>query len=149
MKYFKLTLLLFLISFTGNCQGYLKANNKVIEDGNGHEVLLRGIGFGGWMLQEPYMLLLSGIADRDITKSSLWQSEANKQKTIALWKKLAEHYANEPWIGGYDLINETNWGFESNTDKNGCVETKNIPLRQLLMDITTAIRQVDKNHMNF
>jgi hypothetical protein len=51
------------------------------------------------------------IADRDPSKPSLWDSEANQQKTIALWKKLAERYVNEPWIGAYDVINEPNWGF--------------------------------------
>ena len=33
------------------------------------------------------------ISDRDPSKPSLWQSEANKQKTIALWRKIAERYA--------------------------------------------------------
>jgi hypothetical protein len=241
-------------------QGILKTNGKMIVNGNGKEIILRGMGLGGWMLQEPYMLQLSGVAvnqtsirmkitdlvgeestqkfynawltnqcrkadvdslaawgfnsirlpmhynlftpatekehvtgkntwltkgfqltdsllswckankiylildlhaapggqgndiaisDRDTTKPSLWQSEANKQKTIALWKKLAERYSNEEWIGGYDLINETNWGFQNANDKNGCSETENAELKKMLMDITTAIRGVDKKHMIF
>lgn len=87
------------------------------------------------------------ISDRDSTKPSLWQSAANREKMIALWRKLAERYANEPWIGGYDIINEPNWGFEDSTDKHGQRETKNAPLRQLMMDITAAIRSVDKRHI--
>ena len=89
------------------------------------------------------------IADRDTTKPSLWQSEANKKKTVALWRKLAERYAGEAWIGGYDLINETNWGFQNPADKNGCAETENVPLRKLLQDITIAIREVDQKHLIF
>lgn len=89
----------------------------------------------------------AAISDYDNTKPSLWQSEENKQKTIALWRKLAERYANEPWMGGYDLINETNWNFTANGNKNGCGETDNAPLRKLLTDITTAIRQVDQHHI--
>ncbi|MDQ6757330.1 MAG: cellulase family glycosylhydrolase [Bacteroidota bacterium] len=89
----------------------------------------------------------NAIADRDSSKLSLWQSEANRQKTIALWKELAKRYANEPWIGGYDLINEPNWGFENSEDKNGLKETKNEPLKKLLISITSEIRQVDKNHI--
>jgi hypothetical protein len=241
-----------------NAQGYLQTQDKRIVDGEGKQVLLKGIGLGGWMLQEPYMLQLSGIAntqkeirqrieslvgtekttrfynawlanhcrkadidslarwgfnsirlpmhynlftlpveqeretgnntwlekgfaltdsllswckanniylildlhaapggqgndrpiaDRDTSLPSLWQSAANKQKTIALWKKLAKRYANEEWIGGYDLLNETNWGFADANDKNGCAEKGNEPLRQLLMDITKAIREVDKHHI--
>lgn len=87
------------------------------------------------------------IADRDETKLSLWESELNQKKTIALWKKLAERYANEPWIGAYDLINEPNWGFESKDDSHGCGEKKNEPLQALFKSITAAIREVDKNHI--
>ena len=90
------------------------------------------------------------IADADNTKPSLWESDDNKQKTIALWKKLAERYANEPWVGGYDLLNETNWGFtDPKTDLHGTAEKQNVPLKKLLTDITTAIRSVDKKHLIF
>ena len=76
------------------------------------------------------------ISDYDPTKPSLWESQENKDKTVALWKKLAERYSEEPWIGGYDLINETNWPLGNNSD-----------LRELFENITTAIREVDTNHM--
>lgn len=89
------------------------------------------------------------IADRDPRTPSLWESEANREKTIALWRKLAERYAQEEWIGGYDLLNETNWGFEDSTDVHGIREQSNAPLRRLLMDITQAIREVDTNHLIF
>ena len=81
----------------------------------------------------------AAISDYDKTKPSLWESQANKDKTIALWRKLAERYSDEPWIGGYDLINEPNWSFP-----NG-----NTPLWDLLKQITSAIREVDKNHLIF
>lgn len=246
-----------MLSLTATSQG-LKAKGKFIVDKNGNEVLLRGVGLGGWMLQEPYMLQLSGVAtaqhnirskikelagdestekfyqawlknhctkadidslaawgfnsvrlpmhynlftlpvqqepvkgkntwltkgfqltdsllswckankmylildlhaapggqgndhaisDRDTAYPSLWQSEANQHKTIALWQKLAERYSNEEWIGGFDVINEPNWGFQNASDKNGCTEEMNEPLVQFLKKITTAIRQVDKKHL--
>lgn len=78
------------------------------------------------------------ISDRDDTKPSLWDSPANRAKAIALWKKLAEKYVNEPWIGGYDLLNETNWTM-----------TNNGPLKQYYLDLTAAIRSVDTNHILF
>jgi hypothetical protein len=241
-----------------NAQGFLRVNGKLIVDGKGQNVLLRGVGLGGWMLQEGYMLQVNGpgmqhsirsriaeligedstrafynawlanhtrkididsmkawgfnsvrlpmhfnlftlpvdqepvagkqtwlnkgfqmtdsllawckankmylildlhaapggqgndnnISDRDPSKPSLWDSEANRQKTIALWKKLAERYANEPFVGAYDILNEPNWGFtDPVNDKNGLHEKGNQPLKQLMIDITTAIRQVDKDHM--
>jgi len=93
------------------------------------------------------------ISDYNPDKPSLWESEANKRKTAALWKKIAERCVNEPWIGGYDLINETNWTFEGNFDgnvaKNGCQDTLNAPLRALMEEITDSIRKVDNNHIIF
>jgi endoglucanase len=89
----------------------------------------------------------NAISDRDPNKPSLWDSPANQQKMVELWRKLAQRYANEPWIGAYDIINEPNWGFQQADDKNGCKEEKNEPLRKLMMDTTKAIRAVDSKHM--
>jgi hypothetical protein len=260
LKEMKIKFLLFfwLLSHLSQSQGFLKAKGPDIIDGGGKKIILRGMGLGGWMLQEGYMLRVNGIgqqqhvirkniadlvgeekmktfysawlknhtrkididsmaawgfnsvrlpmhynlftlsadeekilgankwldkgfmmtdsllqwcaankiylildlhaapggqgndlniSDRDPSKPSLWESEANKNKMIALWRKLAQRYANEPWIGGYDIINEPNWGFEKADDKNGCNETKNEQLRKLMVDITAAIREVDKNHI--
>ena len=254
--------IIILLSFNlaAGAQGFLKARGTDIVDGKGKEIILRGMGLGGWMLQEPYMLKLSGaavaqydirkkitdlvgkgntekfydawlnnhctkadidslaewgfnsvrlpmhynlftlsaeeepvqgkqtwlpkgfqltdsllswckanhiylildlhaapggqgndnaISDRDASKPSLWQSKANQEKTIALWKRLAFRYAHEEWIGGYDLINETNWGFQNADDKNGCAEKSNEPLKKLLKEITEDIRKVDKKHIIF
>jgi len=229
--------------------GFLKTDNQKIVDGSGQEIILRGMGLGGWMLQEGYMLqtssfanaqheikekiielvgeegneefydawlenfcqkadidslaawgfnsvrlplhynlftlpiedepvpgehtwldkgfeltddLLSWCADNEIylildlhaapggqgadkaisdydeSKPSLWESSANRAKTVALWRKLAERYADETWIGGYDLINETNWNLAGNS-----------LLKTLYTDITEAIREVDSNHIIF
>jgi hypothetical protein len=78
------------------------------------------------------------IADVDTTKPKLWENEVNRWKTVALWHKLADRYRDEPWIGGYDLINETNYTLEGN-----------VALRKLMMEITAAIRMVDTNHIIF
>ncbi|NOU47516.1 MAG: carbohydrate-binding protein [Bacteroidales bacterium] len=78
------------------------------------------------------------ISDYDPTKPSLWESYENRRKTVALWKKLAQRYAVEPWIGGYDMINEPNWDLPNGT-----------MLKQLYVQITDAIRTVDNNHIIF
>jgi aryl-phospho-beta-D-glucosidase BglC (GH1 family) len=88
----------------------------------------------------------ANISDNDKTKKSLWESEENQKKTIALWKKLAERYKDEPWIGGYDLINEPNINF-TGKNLNGTDEMSNAPLWKLQKDITEAIRTVDKKHI--
>lgn len=251
------SLALFVITFivifnsASYAQGFLHTEGKKIVDGNGQNILLRGIGTGNWMLQEGYMMQTSGIAgtqhefrnkliqtiglektndfyeswllnhfqkidvdsmaawgfnsirvalhykwftlpieeepiqgentwlskgfaltdsllswcsknqmylildlhgapggqgknadisDYDDSKPSLWESNYNKDKTVALWRKFAERYKNEPWIGGYDLINETNWSFP---------EGNNSQLKALFVRITNAIREVDQNHIIF
>lgn len=78
----------------------------------------------------------ANISDYDPEKPSLWESAENRRKTVALWRKLAQRYANEPWIGGYDLINEPNWELPNGT-----------LLKQTYVNITNAIREVDQNHM--
>jgi len=258
IKYLLFFLGLNLITLGLSAQGFLKAEDKKIVNEKGENVLLRGFGLGGWMLQEGYMLkinkdgqqykirerledlmgtkqtqefydawlnnhtrkididslkawgfnsvrlpmhynlytlpveqepitgqntwldkgfaltdsLLSwckanhmylildlhatpggqgndtNISDRDASKPMLWESEANQQKMIALWKKLADRYKNEPWIGAYDIINEPNYGFSNPAeDKNGTKEKVNAPLRKLMVDITKAIRAVDQKHI--
>ncbi|HEV8513101.1 MAG TPA: cellulase family glycosylhydrolase [Cyclobacteriaceae bacterium] len=260
MKAFRalLTINFLFISFLGISQGFLKADGPQIVNEKGERIILRGMGLGGWMLQEGYMLRVQGIpqqqnvirtkieeligkvkteefydawlanhtrkididsmrawgfnsvrlpmhynlftlpveqeplvglnawnpkgfamtdtllkwcaankiylildlhatpggqgndlniSDRDPSKPSLWQDEMNQKKMIALWRKLAERYANNPWIGAYDIINEPNWGFEKAEDKNGCAELTNAPLKKLMVDITNAIREVDKKHI--
>ncbi len=87
------------------------------------------------------------IADRDPDAPSLWDDPRQQDKMVALWKRLAERYKDEPYIAAYDLINEPNWGFADPADRNGCKEEGNGPLRELLVRTTAAIREVDKRHM--
>jgi hypothetical protein len=88
----------------------------------------------------------ANISDYDSSKPSLWESQANQDKMVALWEALATRYKDKKWIGAYDIINEPNWNFTS-TNLNGCDETQNGPLRSLQLRITEAIRAIDTNHL--
>ena len=246
-----------LCSTAANAEGYLKVDGTRIVDGSGKTVILRGMGLGGWMLQEGYMLQLGevgqqhkiraklvelvgeertadfyrawldnhttradidqmarwgfnsvrlpihfdqltlpadkepapgqdtwleegfqridrllewakanrmylildlhaapggqgndlAISDRDPAKPSLWESEENQRKTVALWKKLAARYRDEPWIGAYDMLNEPNWSFATPGKGNGCDETESKTVWALQQRIVQAIRDVDTKHM--
>jgi len=224
-------------------QGFLHRQDKKIFNGSGQEIILKGIGLGGWLLQEGYMLHTSGFAnaqweirehildlvgetntelfyetyrDNYVRKAdidsikrwgfnsirlpfhynlfasntnppvfinkgfeiidslldwceqneiylildmhaapggqsdepisdynpsfpSLWESEQNKTLTVQIWRKIAEHYKDENWIGGYDLLNEPKWNLPPN----------NQPLRDLYIRLTDTIRAVDNNHLLF
>jgi hypothetical protein len=84
----------------------------------------------------------ANISDYISSEPSLWQSVDNQNRTIALWKKIAERYAHKEWIGGYDLLNETVWTF-------GTPAPPLMNLRELFIAITNAIRQVDTSHIVF
>jgi len=63
MKYFLTIIIIYLcLASTISGQGFLKTNGKAIVNEKGGNVVLKGIGLGGWMLQEPYMLQLSKVA---------------------------------------------------------------------------------------
>lgn len=90
----------------------------------------------------------SNISDYDTLKPSLWESEYNKLKLIALWKKLAERYKDSEWVGGYDIINEPNWALDGESYA-GCGCKNNEELWDLQQHVKETIRQVDKNHIVF
>lgn len=79
----------------------------------------------------------SEINDYDPDKPSLWESQANRDKLVALWTRIAERYKDNEWIGGYDLINETHWDLGN----------QNTLLREIYEDITAGIRGVGDNHI--
>jgi endoglucanase len=79
------------------------------------------------------------ISDYNPANPSLWQSEQNKTLTVQIWRKIAEHYKDEVWIGGYDLLNEPAWN----------LPPSNQPLHDLYVRITDTIRTVDNNHLLF
>ena len=80
----------------------------------------------------------AAISDYDSTKPSLWESEANQDKMVALWGRLAERYKDEQWVAGYDLLNEPNWELPGGT-----------ALRNIYERCTEAIREVDTEHIIF
>jgi hypothetical protein len=87
------------------------------------------------------------IADRDPAKPSLWQSPENRRKVVALWRKLAARYKDEPAIGAYDLLNEPNWDFDAPGGDHGCKDEKQTALWDFYKELTAAVREVDKRHM--
>jgi endoglucanase len=60
--------------------------------------------------------------------------------TLAVWRRIAKHYANEPIILGYDLLNEPIPHFPQ-------LQQYNKDLEPLYKRLAAAVREVDANHM--
>ena len=69
----------------------------------------------------------------------LWLEEDKKELTVQIWREIADYYSDNTLIGGYDLINEP-------VLPEGVSLTE---FKQLYIDITQAIREVDQNHIVF
>ena len=55
-------ILFIIIHFSGLSQGILRTDGSRIVNGTGDEVILKGMGLGGWMLMEGYMMTTAGSA---------------------------------------------------------------------------------------
>jgi endoglucanase len=75
-------------------------------------------------------------SDNPTHKALLWQHKDFQDRTVVLWEAIARHYRDEPWVAGYDLINEP-------ADPTGQVV---VPFFRRLMD---AVRKVDPDHILF
>jgi len=72
----------------------------------------------------------------------LMTSETSQQQFTEIWKKIAEHYQNEPVILGYDLLNEPIATYFPDEK-----EKLNSALEPLYKRAVAAIREVDKDHI--
>ena len=62
-----------------------------------------------------------------------------RELTVALWRMLAERYADDTTVAGYDLLNEPLPEPHRREDSGA--------LARLYRDLTAAIREVDANHL--
>jgi aryl-phospho-beta-D-glucosidase BglC (GH1 family) len=71
----------------------------------------------------------------------LLENENNQNRCCEIWQTIAKHYANEPAILGYDLLNEPIAHYFENK------EELNQQLEPLYKKIVAAIRKVDQHHI--
>lgn len=75
--------------------------------------------------------------------SNFWVNSSLQANLAGVWRNVAKHYANEPTIAGYDILNEP-WAFRE--------EDANLQARQVTQfynALGRLIREVDPNHILF
>jgi len=70
----------------------------------------------------------------------LYSSPESQAKTIAIWRRIAARYRNEPIVLGYDLLNEPIPHFPQ-------LQHFNKDLEPFYRKLAESIRQVDRNHV--
>ncbi len=105
-----ISVLIFLMLGVGNvgAAGILKTDGKKIVDENGDEIMLRGMGLGGWMLQEGYMMHTASFANAQ------FQIRAEIEKLIGS-EKTRKFY--DAWLANHcrkaDIDSLVAWGFNA------------------------------------
>ena len=103
---------LFLTLLSGNAwaqdPAFLTTSGASIVNGNGENVLLRGVGLGGWMVQDGYMLQTASFASP--------QQEIKETLTELIGEEAtAEFY--DAWLHNHcreaDIDSMKAWGFNS------------------------------------
>lgn len=74
----------------------------------------------------------------NITGQSLfWKYRCFQDQVVELWRELARRYRDNPWIAGYDVLNEPTYGL-TKEEFNGFYDR-----------VTSAIREQDRDHILF
>ncbi|MEF2964482.1 cellulase family glycosylhydrolase [Paenibacillus sp. M1] len=69
----------------GEVSGFLRADGQRLVNGEGREVLLRGVGFGGWLLPEGYMWRFPEEGDRPRRIERMIEQLIGKEKAARFW----------------------------------------------------------------
>ena len=88
-------------------RGFLRAQGTQIVDEDGKPVILRGMGLGGWMLQEGYMLELPKFGAQRVIRQHIAEL-IGQDKTQAFYTAWLDHHTTKADIDAMGA-----WGFNS------------------------------------
>ncbi len=102
-------LLVLLCAWQANAQSRLRADGTRIVNASNQEVLLRGVGLGGWLLQEGYMMNPNAGGTQGSFKKILYdqgQSEAQVEAFYQSWRDNFITQADINWIAdqGFNCV---------------------------------------------
>lgn len=76
-------------------KGFLKTEGQKLVNGEGREILLRGVGFGSWLLPEGYMWRFPDEGDRPRRIEKRIRELIGESKAKAFWETYYENYIAE------------------------------------------------------
>ncbi len=76
-------------------KGFLHTKGRNIYNAEGEKVLLKGVGFGNWLLPEGYMWKFYESCDRPRRIEELIQKLVGEKLADQFWEKFREHYISE------------------------------------------------------
>jgi len=97
-----------LLSQFGTAQGFLKTQGQKIVDSKGENVYLKGLGLGGWMLQEGYMLKTDSFAGPQFKIKEKIAEVAGEDGKNEFYKAYLKN-----GITKKDIDSLAKWGFNS------------------------------------
>ena len=87
--------------------GFLHTSNKLIVDGNGEKVILRGVALGGWLVPEGYMFQIPGSGSPTTIRKKIVDL-IGETETEKYYQKFEKNYIQEQ-----DIKAIAGWGFNS------------------------------------
>ncbi len=100
--------LLCAVPLIAHAQGYLHSSGIYIADGNNSQIMLRGMGLGGWLVPEGYMLQTSGFANSPTAFRTVVTNlvgSANADQFFTLYR--------QKYVQRKDIDSLARWGFNS------------------------------------
>lgn len=75
-------------------------------------------------------------SDSGIAKALFWDHKDFQDRTVLIWEKLAQHYKDNPWVAGYNPLNEP-------------TDVEHTRLLAFYERVEKAIRAIDAEHILF
>jgi endoglucanase len=74
--------------------------------------------------------------DNPTDKARFWVHKDFHDRAVFIWEHLAEHYKNNPWVAGYNVLNEP-------------LEETGVILIAVMARLEKTIRAIDPHHILF
>lgn len=88
-------------------EGFVRADHQRIVDGKGNPLILRGLGLGGWMVQEGYMMGLANLKAQHIIRRRISEVIGEK-RTEQFYRSWLDNAVTKA-----DIDAMAKWGFNS------------------------------------